>query len=444
MKTLPIFLIIILSFSLYSNMFAQEAQSEEQDTTEIKTGWTFGGVPTLAYDTDLGYRYGGLVNFYYYGDGTTYPNYIHSIYLEWSKTTKGSGQTIIFYDGKNIFNSSLRLTADFRYLTEKSLDFFGFNGFEADYNSLFEDETDTNYISRMFYNHRRNMIRINADLQGDFNNNNLRWLVGFGYFNTEIGTIDIDDLNKGKDQADKLPDTTLLYDEYVNWGVIQNNEKNGGINAYLKAGIVFDTRDNEANPMKGLWEEALIIGSPDFMSSNNYGFAKLVLTHRQYFTLIKRKLSFAYRLSYQGTIAGRPPFYLQPLLFTSYQINNGLGGSNTLRGIPRNRVVGDGIAYANFEFRWKFYRFNFLKQNWYLALTPFFDLGSVVQKHPINYDALPVQTAINKQNDKLHYSTGCGMRIALNENFIVAIDYGKALKKQDGNSGLYIGLNFLF
>jgi hypothetical protein len=36
------------------------------------------------------------------------------------------------------------------------------------------------------------------------------------------------------------------------------------------------------------------------------------------------------------------------------------------------------------------------------------------------------------------------VHFAINENFIVAVDYGLAAKKEDGDSGLYIGLNFLF
>ena len=39
---------------------------------------------------------------------------------------------------------------------------------------------------------------------------------------------------------------------------------------------------------------------------------------------------------------------------------------------------------------------------------------------------------------------GGGIRFALNENFIVAVDYGMAAKKEDGKSGLYINLNWLF
>lgn len=44
----------------------------------------------------------------------------------------------------------------------------------------------------------------------------------------------------------------------------------------------------------------------------------------------------------------------------------------------------------------------------------------------------------------LHISYGNGLHFVMNENFIVAIDYGRALKKQDGKDGLYINLNFLF
>ncbi len=37
-----------------------------------------------------------------------------------------------------------------------------------------------------------------------------------------------------------------------------------------------------------------------------------------------------------------------------------------------------------------------------------------------------------------------GLKLAMNENFILSADYGLALNDQDGKSGLYIGLNYLF
>jgi hypothetical protein len=48
------------------------------------------------------------------------------------------------------------------------------------------------------------------------------------------------------------------------------------------------------------------------------------------------------------------------------------------------------------------------------------------------------------EKDKLHPSLGAGLRIALNENFILAIDYGFATNKQDGAKGLYINIGNLF
>jgi len=32
----------------------------------------------------------------------------------------------------------------------------------------------------------------------------------------------------------------------------------------------------------------------------------------------------------------------------------------------------------------------------------------------------------------------------MNENFVIAMDYGMAADKQDGKSGFYMGLNYLF
>ncbi len=43
-----------------------------------------------------------------------------------------------------------------------------------------------------------------------------------------------------------------------------------------------------------------------------------------------------------------------------------------------------------------------------------------------------------------HVGFGGGVHIALNQNFIVTVDYGVSAKKDDGDSGLYINLNFLF
>ena len=46
--------------------------------------------------------------------------------------------------------------------------------------------------------------------------------------------------------------------------------------------------------------------------------------------------------------------------------------------------------------------------------------------------------------ESLHVSYGLGIRVAMNQNFIIAIDYGRATDERDGTSGFYVGLNYLF
>ena len=123
-----------------------------------------------------------------------------------------------------------------------------------------------------------------------------------------------------------------------------------------------------------------------------------------------------------------------------------MGGAKTLRGILRNRVVGNGMAFANFEFRWKVVKTKFLKQNLYIALSGFADMGRVVDPYQFDMTNVPTEYRnwLNYENESWHTSFGAGIHFAMNENFIVAVDYGLAANNADGTSGLYIGLNFLY
>ncbi|MEI7726121.1 MAG: hypothetical protein WCK09_13520, partial [Bacteroidota bacterium] len=209
-------------------------------------------------------------------------------------------------------------------------------------------------------------------------------------------------------------------------------------------------RDNEAAPNRGMWSEVMLLSAPTFLGNNPYAFVKLAITHRQYISLVKKRLVAAYQLSYQGTIGGTTPYYIMPYIYSSYSLTtkpDGLGGARTIRGILRNRITGDGVAFGNVELRWKFFKSVVLKQNLYLGLTAFLDGGMVVQDHKIYTNVIPEDQKsfyFNESTDRLHLATGLGLRIAINDNFIISVDYGMALNKQDGNSGLYIGIGNIF
>lgn len=126
--------------------------------------------------------------------------------------------------------------------------------------------------------------------------------------------------------------------------------------------------------------------------------------------------------------------------------SEGLGGGSTMRGILRNRVVGDGVFYGNIEARWKFVRFNFIRNNFYLGLNGFTDFGRVTKKIQVNIPSTieSPENFFRKNAEKMHYSFGSGLAIAMNENFVISMDYGLSVDKQDGKSGFYMGLNYLF
>jgi outer membrane protein assembly factor BamA len=331
------------------------------------------------------------------------------------------------------------------YMTDQMMDFYGFNGYQTNYNA------DTSKITRHFYKNERNMFRVKADFQGSFGESKFGWVAGYTFYNFAIDTVNINKL-----ALNPVAGGTL-FQRYIKNGLISNEEADGGSLNYLKLGFKYDSRDQRACPMKGIWTEAVIQTAPGLI--NEFAHTKFALIHRQYFTLAK-DMSLAYRIDYQTTLGNsHVPFYAQPLLITSFltaSTNQGLGGKNSLRGILRNRIVGDAVGFGNFEFRYKFVRFEWLKQNFYVGTNIFFDSGMIINpidieenRRKLNLDEL---TDIEKselyltdyESGKFHSAAGIGLKIGWNENFIISADYGKAFNKQDGNSGMYIGLNYLF
>lgn len=440
MKRLCLFALMILTIE---TAFAQENKSDKG-----KDGWNFGALPAVSYNTDFGFQYGLIFNLFNYGDGSLYPEYMHNFFCEISQFTKGSGIYRLAYNSEHLI-PGMRVTSDLAYLPDRAYGFYGFNGYEAIYNADWADDTSADYKSRMFYKLDNNAFRFKVDLQFPIVGKKLLGLGGFNMQYFKIGTVDIDRMNKGKDK-NLLPDVPTLYDQYVDWGIISEEERDGGFIPLFKAGLVFDTRDNKPNPMKGIWDEIFIYGAPKLLGCES-NFIKVNISHRQYFTIVPRDLSFVYRLAYQGTIAGHAPFYYQNQIETSLMKDIvGLGGRKTLRGVLNNRVVGDGYVFGTAELRWKFAHFNFINQRFYLALDGFFDFGRVVQK--IDFD-MPTNingnTMLNEyfnidNGEKIHCGYGASFHLAMNQNFIVAIDYGRAVDPQDGASGIYVGLDYIF
>ncbi|MEX2427563.1 MAG: BamA/TamA family outer membrane protein [Bacteroidales bacterium] len=440
---------ILIASVMWLPLSAQNPDdADEKSAEDVKTDWSFGGVPVVAYDADVGFKYGALVNLYHFGDGSRYPMYDHSIYMEWSRTTKGSGINQITWDSDKLI-PGIRSFFEASLLTEQALDFYGFNGYQAKYVAGYDADTTDIFSDRLFYRHSRQLLRIKADFQGEIIGQKFRWLGGVGFYGNNIEAVDVETLNE--DKTEDLLSTNSLYNNYVDWGIIKDDQKNGGSHTLLKGGLIYDTRDNEPNPFSGIWTEMQLHYAPSLLSNTDYGYGRFIFTHRQYFTIIPEWVNFAGRVSYQGKLFGEMPFYMMPYLFNTAPklTTDGVGGSKTVRGVMRNRIVGEGFAYGNLELRGKILRTKFLKQNFYIALSGFVDAGMVTQKYELPANLMtdfPEAADFIDLNAKEvpHLGYGGGIHFVLNQNFIVTVDYGLAAKADDGDSGLYINLNFLY
>lgn len=426
MKAKLLLFLSILSFSM-----AMQAEDI------VKKGFNFGALPAVSYNTDMGFQYGALVNVFHYGDGSRYPAYDHSLYVEASKYTKGTGVLRMYYDSDCLIRG-VRSFVDISYVANKMQDFYGFNGYQSLY-----DETKES----AFYRMNQKKLHVMADFRGDIYQH-LKWLAGYGFYDYRISSVNIDDLNENRTEDNKIPNESL-YQKYVDWGLIDADQANGGVLNLIKAGVMYDTRNAKTNPDKGMFTEALLeVALPGL---NQTPYTSYIIMHRQYVRLIEKRLNLAVRVGAQGFIGNNvAPFYRKPQLISTFAtrtVTTGLGGNSTLRGILQNRVVGDGFAMANVELRWKMVKFNVGKQNFYVGTNFFWDGGYIYDPVDVDYSLVPLVDRTNyfTEEDGLHHAVGLGLKIAMNENFVVSADVGKAFNKQDhAGTGVYIGLNYLY
>ncbi len=447
----------------------------------IKTGLNFGPLPFVAYDADKGFQYGALLNIYNFGDGKKYPNYYSYWYFEASAYTGGSLRADIKYDKFDIF-PGVRLSANIGYYKD-ILDFYGFNGYQSIYepglfNYNFSDNKQgqklqtkwdeaiaagkTPTYQQGFYRHNRQMLRLKFDFTGEILKN-FYWEASYN-----LGWIDIDEflptkkysVGYGDDNTFNKDNSLSLYGLYQDWGIIKPlDPKKGAFDSSIRLGLMYDSRNVENNPTRGIWAEVHGILAPKWLGTTD-PYYKLSATMRQYIPLGPEKLVFAYRLGYNGFLNKDVPWYMMPF-YTNIgpkSDNDGYGGYRTVRGLLLNRVQAPHLGFYNLELRYRFVDFQLWKQNIAFCISGFTDGISVFKGYDLtnkNQATLAVEDPIkNELYDKLidpnaklhalHGSAGAGLRFIMNENFIVAFEYARCFNKQDGAGAFYMNIGFLF
>ena len=435
----------------------------------VKTGYNFGPLPAVAFDADKGFQLGALLNIYDFGDGSTYPNTRQQWYFEASFFTKGSQLYVVSYDNR-FWIPGVRFSTALHVTNEKAMDFYGFNGYQSyfDYEKVNEGKkSDDMYLYTPKYRLNRLAVLFKSDFVGKIGQTPLSWEAGSHLSYYKQGAIDRAKINKNKDENKMFPDDEkTLFEQYRDWGIIKDSEADGGLNSSVRFGMMFDTRDKEGAPSRGVWAEAHVMLAPKWLGTTN-PYYRYSATFRHYVPIVsKDRLTFAYRLNYEGTFGKSAPYYVLPYMTTmgaTYD-RDGMGGFRTVRGIMRNRVQGLDMATYNAELRWRFVQFTLWKQNIAFGLNVFSD-GTMVTKgydmefgrkledfESVNeYEKVKAEytayMAKGTEKDRPHITLGGGFRFIMNQNFIVCLEYGKPvgkLSKQDGNGAFYINTGYLF
>ena len=440
----------------------------------IKTGYNFGPLPAVAFDADKGFQLGALLNIYDFGDGSTYPNTRQQWYFEASFFTKGSQLFVVSYDNRFTI-PGVRWSTTFTLTNDKAMDFYGFNGYMSYYDhekvAAGKDKGNhTDYIYTPKYRVNRLAMLFKTDFTGNIWQNKLFWEAGYhlsyikqGYKNQQA--LNLDKINKNKEEYKMFPASeTPVFDLYRRWGIISEDEAWGGWNSTVRLGLLFDTRDKEGAPSRGVWAEAHATLAPKWLGTTN-PYYRYSATFRHYLPIVKNDvLTFAYRLNYEGTFGESAPYYVLPFITVmgpSYD-RDGMGGYRTIRGLMRNRVQGLDVASYNAELRWRFVNFALWNQNIAFGLSAFSDGTMVTRNYDMSfkgeeqyrgeYEEYMARTG-NRTSDRPHITVGAGLRFIMNQNFIVAFEYGlpiskfskdEFIKNQDGNGAFYINTGFLF
>ena len=169
-----------------------------------------------------------------------------------------------------------------------------------------------------------------------------------------------------------------------------------------RVGVVFDMRDLEVDPHRGVFAEALV--------GRGHGYTRTTASFHAYVHPFER-LVIAGRIAGEN-VTGTAPLAVQQTMETSEGPVVALGGFRSLRGYYDGRFVGPGKILGGVEAR---YGILWAPRLFEVKLFAFYDAGRVFA---------PGQT-VRLTRHGLHSAIGGGVAIALLRNTLVLMEAGK-------------------
>ncbi len=149
-------------------------------------------------------------------------------------------------------------------------------------------------------------------------------------------------------RATNLGGTTALSTDLAN-GVTTDTGSSGSFE--LRGGLLFDTRDEEESPARGLFVEA--IGVKALKGAGDFDYTRWAFGADE-FAPVGSETVLAFRQAVQ-LARGALPFYIAYERVTDWLPDDGFGGTTTLRQNLQGRWLAPNTALASVDLRYKYW-----------------------------------------------------------------------------------------
>jgi outer membrane protein assembly factor BamA len=401
---------------------ADEKRLSDEDLSEKREGMYVTGIPEFSSDPLNGFGYGAEGSIFFNGKKNdalfNYAPYKHRLDIVLFNTTKNQREIALKYDSPYIFGSLWRMRTTAAYEDNPNLVYFGtterslqglsyYPGGDTS-QTLVQNASYSDYVSGLgsanqYYNgYRKEEGILNLSFERSVLQSKVRLVGGYEFARVGISSL----------QATSLIGNDSAAGTISGVGVANIS--------MAQVGVVYDTRDLEPDPNRGIFAELTNEYSNRALGSA-YDFNKTFLHLRWYYPILPNtfgKMILATRFG-MGYTAGDAPFFEYQDQWSSEGSIEGLGGAHTLRGYKQGRFLARVMNFANIELRIRFAQTDIFKQHFAFSIVPFLDVGGV-------WDSF----ARLNHSENYRFSTGAGLRIAWNVNTIMRFDYAYSPEDQ--------------
>jgi len=391
-----------------------------------------GGLPVLAYDSDLGLVVGGIVSLARFAPGRAPYAWRLQAIASTSFKQRASGLALPLHDDSlaldvpGLLSGAIRLTAELAFRRHDDAGWFGPGG---DSSAALPAGAPATYhaYTRLFPGASLN-VRARLYEPADRSPGRLELLLGaeLTYSDVRVTPGSLLDEQLALARAGGPGDAAVL--SQVLRGIAPHTL------ARLRIGLLYDTRDHELAPTRGVFLEASTRVAPAPRQLRHVG---LFASAAGFVELGSRRVVAAGRVLGDALI-GAPPFYALAQAGVSSPLF-APGGGGSVRGVALQRFSGKLKLVANAELRVELARFTARAQRLRLGAVAFADVGRALA------DWRPT-TLGGRSTDgpwtRAAVGLGGGVRLIWGEAFAIRADL--AYSPSERTRGVYVGIGQVF